>query len=379
MRIAFPVAMTVMLVASTPSVMAETKADPGWKRQWSLTATTPAQLAGSPTITVAVLDTGITAHPDLGWRLTPIGEGRAGGAVLPGYDFIADPWSAADGDGWDPDPSDRGDGVRTNETSQKPGCTSAVSSWHGTDVAGTIGAIGANGRGITGIAAGVRILPVRILGRCGGNTADVAAGLLWAAGEPVAGVPTNPHPARIINLSLSGSSERCPRALQTAIDVATSRGASVVVAAGSAGRDTRTQTPANCSGVIVVGAVDRQDRRSPTSNFGTEVTVSAPGGNMAVRETEGIYTTTNTGRFRPRRPSYGYYQGSSAAAAHASGVIAVLLSRRPNLDPEGVYEFITSPAAIEPFQPGQCDAGDGRCGLGILRLDRVLAATQSGQ
>ena len=371
--------MAAALLVGAPSAAAQPAADPGWKRQWSLSSAVPAQLVASPTITVAVLDTGITAHPDLGWRVTPSGEGRPGGAVLPGYDFIADPWSAADGDGWDADPSDRGDGVRTDETSQKPGCTSTVSSWHGTDVAGTIGAIGANGRGITGIAAGVRILPVRILGRCGGNTADVAAGLLWAAGEPVAGVPANPHPARIINLSLSGSSERCPRALQTAIDVATSRGASVVVAAGSAGRDTRTQTPANCSGVIVVGAVDRRDHRSPTSNFGTEVTVSAPGGNMAIRETEGIYTTTNTGRYRPRRASYGYYQGSSAAAAHASGVIAVLLTRQPNLDPEDIYAFITSPAAIEPFASGQCDVGDGLCGVGILRLDRVLAATALSQ
>lgn len=371
--------MAAVLVASTPSVMAETKADPGWKRQWSLTNTAPTQLIGSPTITVAVLDTGITAHPDLGWRLTPSGDGQPGGAVLPGFDFIADPWSAADGDGWDADPSDRGDGVRLNERFVPPGCKSVVSSWHGTDVAGTIGAIGANGRGITGIAAGVRVLPVRILGRCGGNTADVAAGLLWAAGEKVAGVPLNPHPAHVINLSLSGSSERCPRALQTAIDVANSRGSSIVVAAGSAAANTRTQTPANCSGVIVIGAVDRENRRSPTSNFGTEVSLSAPGGNMAVRETEGIYTTTNSGRYRPRRATYGYYQGSSAAAAHASGVIAMLLSRRPNMDPDAVYDFITSSTAIEPFQPGQCDVGDGLCGVGILRLDQVLAATQSGQ
>lgn len=371
--------MVSVLLAGAPKAYGETGQDPGWQRQWSIAKVAPSALVGKPSVTVAVLDTGISAHPDLGWGLTTQGVGRAGGVVLPGYDFISDPWIAADGDGWDPDPSDRGDGVRTAETEGRAGCKPRVSSWHGTNVAGTIGAISGNGKGVTGIASGVQLLPVRILGRCGGNTADVAAGLLWAVGEAVTGVPINPNPAQVVNLSLSGSSARCPNALQTAIDIANDRGASVVVASGSAATDTRSQTPANCRGVIVVGATDRQNRRAPTSNYGAEVTISAPGGNMAVGETNGIYTTVNTGFYRPRRAAYGYYQGSSAAAAHVSGVIAAMLSRQPNLDPDEIYERITRPNVLIPFAPGQCDVGDGLCGAGVLSLERVLTDSSPGQ
>jgi serine protease len=328
-----------------------------------------------PSVVVAVLDTGITAHPDLGWRWTAAGPGRPQGAVLPGYDFVSDPWSAMDGDGWDPDPSDRGDGVRASELDGRAGCRARFSSWHGTNVAGTIAALGGDDRGITGIAYGARILPVRILGRCGGNTVDVAAAILWASGHPVAGVPANPNPSRIINLSLSGESTQCPRSVQTAIDIAESRGAVVVVASGSTGRNTVEQTPANCRNVIVVGATDFNDRRSPTSNFGKEVTVSAPGGDMSVSERNGILTTTNSGKFRPRNAKYGYYQGSSAATAYVSAVLAVLLSRQPSLSAPQMRSLVTRPDLLTQFKPGQCDAGEGLCGAGILRIEKVLQAS----
>lgn len=332
--------------------------------------TSPTQQPTTP-ITVAVLDTGITAHPALGWQVNAAGRGIAGGNVLPGFDFITDPWIAGDGDGWDADPSDLGDGVRANQTQDRPGCRPRVSSWHGTNVAGTIVAAAGVQPGIAGIAPAGKVLPVRILGRCGGNTADVAAAILWASGYPVDGTPVNANPARVINLSLSGPSAECPRSLQTAIDIADERGVVVVVAAGSSGVNTRDQTPANCSGVIVVGGVDRLGRRAPTSNFGREVTVSALGGNMALGETQGIYTTTDSGRFRPRAARYGYYQGSSAAAAYASGVIADLLSRRPELGPNDVRAVITDPRVLKPFKPAQCDRGKDQCGAGILELDRV--------
>lgn len=373
MKFAVPALMAGSLAVSGTMASAAPLVDPGWARQWSIAKAPPSALVGDRSITVAVLDTGISAHPDLGWRIGPDGLGKAGGVVLPGYDFISDPWVALDGDGWDADPTDRGDGVRQADLDgSRPLCKARISSWHGTNVAGTVGAIGENERGITGLASGANVLPVRILGRCGGSTADVAAAVLWASGEPVPGVPENPSPARVINLSLSGASARCPRALQTAIDVARERGATVVVAAGSAGIDTKDETPANCSGVIVVGATDRKGRRSPTSNFGNEVTVSAPGGDMAISEADGIYTTTNKGRFRPRGPGYGYYQGSSAAAAHVSGVIAMLLSRRPTMTPADVELAISSPAVLTPFQPGQCDPGEGLCGAGILQVDKML-------
>ncbi len=320
------------------------------------------QASSTPRVTVAVLDTGITAHSAL----------DINGVVLPGYDFVADPWSAADGDGWDPDPTDRGDGVKPREAEGRPSCRVRESSWHGTNVAGTIAAQGSKWPLKLGIAPTSRILPVRIMGRCGGNTADVAAGMLWAVGETVPGVPDNPHPARIINVSLSGPADRCPRALQTAIDVARERGAIVVVAAGSAGRDTAGTTPANCAGVLVVGATDKFGKRAPTSNFGAEVTVSALGGDMSTGTRDGIRTTSNMGAFRPRQQEYGYYQGSSAAAARVSGALAAITAA----DPDATSDELTAQlfANTDPFAPGQCDAGDGKCGQGTLNLERLLAS-----
>lgn len=331
---------------------------------------TEVPLAGQPVI-VAVLDTGITAHDDLGWRIGKDGAGRPGGVVLPGYDFVSDVWSAADGDGWDADPSDQGDGVKPSETTDRPDCRSRVSSWHGTNVAGTVAAQRTVATSGLGIAPDARVLPVRIMGRCGGNTADVAAGLLWAVGEPVPGVPDNPNPARVVNVSLSGAADRCPRPLQTAIDIANERGAAIVVAAGSAARDTAVSTPANCDGVIVVGSTDQYGKRSPTSNFGTEVTVSALGGDMSTGERNGIYTTTNKGLYRPRKQGYGYYQSSSAAAARVTGALALLAARHPEATSDVLTNLLMT--NVDAFGPGQCDQGDGRCGQGILNLQRLLA------
>jgi len=327
---------------------------------------------GNDSVVVAVLDTGIAEHPDLGWRVTKAGIGRPGGAALPGYDFVSDPWVAADGDGWDPDPSDRGDGVKPREAAERPDCRSRVSTWHGTNVAGTIAAQDAATRPDLGIAPEARILPVRIMGRCGGNTADVAAGLLWAVGEPIPGVPDNPYPADVVNISLSGAAALCPRPLQTAIDIARERGALVVAAAGSSARDTVGATPANCDGVIVVGATDKFGKRSPTSNYGAEVTLSALGGDMSTGVRNGVYTVTNTGRYRPRDPGYGYYQGSSAAAARVAGALALLASRYPDASAAELEERLLM--SVEPFAPGQCDPSDGQCGVGVMNLQRIVAS-----
>lgn len=335
-------------------------------------AAAPMQEAAPPPVVVAVLDTGITAHTDLGWRLRKDGRGRPGGVVLPGFDFVSDPWSAADGDGWDPDPSDRGDGIKPSEIVDHPDCHPRVSSWHGTNVAGTIAARGGTDRSSTGIAPESRVLPVRIMGRCGGNTADVAAGILWAVGEPIPDVPTNPYPARIVNVSLSGVSALCPRPLQTAIDIANERGALVVAAAGSSAINTVGATPANCDGLIVVTSTDRFGRRSPTSNYGTEVTVAALGGDMTTGERDGIYSTTNGGSYRPRKQDHGYYQGSSAAAARVSGALALLATKNPAATSAELRAQLLS--NLDPFAPGQCDTGDGTCGQGILNLPRLMAS-----
>ncbi len=323
-------------------------------------------------VIVAVLDTGIAEHSGLGWIVPPNSAGRPGGAILPGYDFVSDPWMAADGDGWDPDPTDRGDGVKPREVAERPDCRSRVSSWHGTNVAGTIAAQQTSESRTIGIAPQSKVLPVRIMGRCGGNTADVTAGLLWAVGEPVPGVPDNPHPAKIVNVSLSGASERCPRPLQTAIDIANERGATVVVAAGSSARDTEVSTPANCDGVTVVAATDKYGKRSPTSGFGEEVTLSAFGGDMSTGERNGVYTTTNKGSYRPRKQGYGFYQSSSAAAARVTGALALLSSSYPDAPREELIRVLLG--NLDPFAPGQCDQGVGSCGQGILDLERLVTA-----
>jgi serine protease len=216
---------------------------------------------------------------------------------------------------------------------------------------------------------------VRIMGRCGGNTADVAAAILWAAGEPVPGVPPNENPARIINLSLSGAAERCPRALQTAVDKATERGSVVVVAAGSAARSTAKSTPANCEGVLVVGSTDRLGQRSPTSNFGSEVSVSTFGGDLSASRREGVWTTTNTGAYRPKKPTNGYFEGSSAAAAQISGALAALVHRHPGESNQRLIERLQE--FTTPFGQGQCDKGEGACGRGIVDLDELLALSSN--
>jgi serine protease len=327
-------------------------------------------------VVVAVLDTGITSHSALGWQVRKDGSrdgtGVPGGVTLSGYDFVSDPWTAADGDGWDSDPTDRGDGVKPRDLSERPDCQVRASTWHGTNVAGTIAAQQSKRPTVLGLAPEARILPVRIMGRCGGNTADVAAGLLWAVGESVPGIPDNPNPARIVNVSLSGTSDTCPRALQTAIDIANERGALVVVASGSAGRNTSSATPANCAGVIVVGATDRNGERSPTSNYGTEVTLSALGGDMSTGERDGVFTTTNSGTYRPHKQEYGYYQGSSAAAARVSAALALLATRFPDAGSEQLTGLLMS--SLDLFAQNQCDEGDGMCGRGIMNLSRVRSA-----
>ena len=153
---------------------------------------------GRSDIVIGDLDTGIRFdHPDLG--------AVPGNRLLPGYDFISDPLVANDGGGRDPDASDPGGWVTAADaaTPTFSGCTVANSSWHGTRTAGILGAITNNSTGIAGITSQTMILPVRVLGKCGGLDSDILDAMRWAAGLQVAGVPNNPHPAQIINMSLA--------------------------------------------------------------------------------------------------------------------------------------------------------------------------------
>jgi serine protease len=287
---------------------------------------------GSNTIVVAILDTGVTDHPDLIGRSVP-------GL---GYDFVAADRSN-DGDGRDNNPRDPGDW-----------CDGRNSSWHGTHVAGTIGAISNNGMGVAGINWNSPLLHVRVMGTCGGYESDVIDGMRWAAGLAVPGVPTNAYPARVLNLSLGGSGQ-CPSHWQSAINDATARGAVVVVAAGNSNRDAANDTPAGCNGVITVAATDRNGSRAWFSNFGAAVEISAPGVD--------VLSTWNTGTTTPGAAAYAQMSGTSMAAPHVSGVVSLMLSRNPSLTPAQVLAILQQTA--RPF-PGGSTCTTSLCGSGIV-------------
>lgn len=222
---------------------------------------------GAASVVVAVIDTGSLPHAELA------------GHYLAGYDFISEDSvgvynTANDGDGRDPDPSDPGDWITAAENASGffSGCAQDPvngddSSWHGTHVAGTIGAESDNGSGVAGIIWNSTILPVRVLGKCGGYFSDIIDGMRWAAGLTVAGVPANTTPAKVLNLSLGGSGT-CSTPEQDAIDEIVAAGAVVVVAAGNESRDARDASPGNCDGVITVAATGRFGSIASYSNFG---------------------------------------------------------------------------------------------------------------
>ncbi len=330
-------------------------------RQWSLwddpagLGMPPAwDLATGAGQTIAVVDTGITAHPDLDAN------------VLPGYDFVSTAENGRDGDGWDADPSDEGDypdAVLCPASPMPP-----TSTWHGTHTAGIAAADADNGQGVAGVAPDARILPVRAVGACSqGYITDVAAGVAWASGAAVPGVPANPNPATVINLSLGVPGE-CPPVLQAAIDAALGRGIPVVVAAGNQAMDAARSAPANCAGVISVAATDVSGALASYSNFGS-VTLAAPGGDPYAQ----ILSTGNAGAQAPAGPSYTERNGTSMAAPAVSGVVALLRERSPGLGVDGIRAALTGTARQAP---GGCAPG---CGAGIVDPVSALVEAQGGE
>ena len=360
--------------------------DPLFAKQWDLlapTATTKglditgarAVTSGTPDVVVAVVDTGITAHIELA------------GQVLPGYDMVSDVLLANDGDLRDANAADPGDWVSTSENALGyfAGCGVSNSSWHGTHVSGTIAAKSDNGIGIAGIASGVKILPVRVLGKCGGYDSDVADGIRWAAGLAVAGAPTNPNPAAIINLSLGGGGA-CSSVYQAAITDAIAVGAIVVVAAGNSGVDVATSSPANCAGAVSVAATGAGGNRSWFSNFGATVKIAAQGGDDRVTSTGGvaaaadtsgeIYSTINAGLTSPTTDSYAFYEGTSMAAPHVAAVAALVKSVQPSLTPAGLIALLQR--TTTPFA-ATSTCTTALCGPGILNAaSAVTAAAVNG-
>ncbi|MEE7566353.1 S8 family serine peptidase, partial [Xanthomonas sp. Kuri4-3] len=182
----------------------------------------------------------------------------------------------------------------------------------GTHVAGTIAAVTNNAVGVAGTAYNAKIVPVRVLGRCGGYTSDIADAIVWASGGSVSGVPANANPAEVINMSLGGSGT-CSTTYQNAINGAVSRGTTVVVAAGNSATNVSSSVPANCANVIAVAATTSAGAKASFSNYGTGIDVSAPG--------QGILSTLNSGTTTPGNASYASYNGTSMAAPHVAGVV----------------------------------------------------------
>jgi serine protease len=396
-----------------------------WDQQWYLKGTQPAAIradvawdithgggsAATSPVVIAVLDTGIRPdHPDLA------------GKLLPGFDFISTAEVANDPDGWDPDPTDTGDALTAQELQDTAfqGCGGGDnddqptnSSWHGTRVAGLIGASTDNGIGMAGAAFNVRIVPVRVLGKCGGFLSDVLAGMYWAAGffdedsghpipAPVLADPgalrghPNLHPAQVINMSL-GAQGACSEMYKVAVRDITAAGVLIVAAAGNDGGG--VDKPANCSGVLAVAGLRHAGTKVGYSNLGSEVGIAAPAGNCFLVATAqdpnppcvfALTTLTNLGTQEPTTDDYSTplvrpSSGTSYSAPLAAATAGLMRSVNPALTPAMLITRIKAsarafpatsdttpqpPACVSPLlasdQGTECICNTSVCGAGML-------------
>lgn len=310
-------------------------------------------------VVVAVLDTGYRPHADLAAN------------ILPGYDMISDSFVGNDGNGRDSDAKDPGDWVNVGECGGGQPTSNQGSSWHGTHVAGTVAAVTNNGTGVAGVAYGAKVVPVRVLGKCGGYTSDIADGIIWASGGSVSGVPANPNPAKVINMSLGGSGA-CDSTTQAAINSARSRGTVLVIAAGNDNSNANNFNPGNCAGVVNVASVNRQGGRAYYSNYGTSVDVAAPGGaQSSANDSNGVLSTHNTGSTTPGSDTYTYMQGTSMAAPHVAGVAALIAQKKPGATPDEIESILKT--TTRSF-PATCS----NCGTGIVDAAAAVTAAAGG-
>lgn len=374
--------------------LAQIPNDAEFSKQWHLGSRTLAASAldmnaswaittGTSAITVAVLDTGVLrSHPDLA---------AMGNRLLSGYDFVDEVEFANDGDGRDSDASDPGDFVTADEAGsplfRQLGCRASPNSWHGTFIAGQIAAAANNAVGVVGIDWNANLLPVRVSSKCGAQLSDILDGMRWAAGLAVEGVPPNPNPARIINLSFGGD-QACTASYQSVIDELASVGTLVVVAAGngSGSQSRQLRRPADCRGVLTVGAVQDDGAKTAYSFVGSNVALMAPGGHSASNTTTTlILSTDNTGTTTVGSNIYGYKQGTSFAAPLAVGVASLMLAINPRLSPDSLITRMKTAALPHPITGSYpsclvnntvaCKCSTSECGDGLLNpLGSLLSA-----
>ena len=291
--------------------------DPLYTQQWYLqtSAATPSAVdalaawsmtTGSATLVIADIDTGVRPdHPDLAGRL------------LPGYCFISDSFVANGGACPGAGADDPGDWITSADisghSSECGKATASPSSWHGTRVAGILGAATNNAVGVAGLTWGPQILPVRALGKCGGLDSDIISAMLWAGGIAVSGAPTNPNPAKIINMSLGGTGSCLPSYIE-AIGQLAAAGVLVVASAGNEGGP--VDAPANCPGVAGVAGLRQAGTKVGYSSLGPEILLGAPAGNcgngFTTAESPCVYaitTTTNLSAMSPATPDASDYTG----------------------------------------------------------------------
>ncbi len=332
--------------------------DPQYPRQWHYPLINLPQswdvTTGSNTVIVAVIDTGVLLnHPDLENRLTS-----------DGYDFISDPARALDGDGIDPDPDDPGDG--------SPG----GSSFHGTHVSGIIAAETDNDTGVTGVTWFTRIMPLRALGRGGGTDFDILQAVRYAAGLDNDSGTLPAQKADIINLSLGGSS--VSPAAQDIFTEVRGEGIIIIAAAGNSASNTPIY-PAAYEGVVSVSAVDIKKDLTGYSNFGTTIDLAAPGGDNSADINvdgfpDGVLSTCGNDTTGAIEFAYCFFQGTSMAAPHMAGVVALMKAIYPALTPEELDILLISGSITEDIGP---IGRDDQFGHGLIDAFGALVTAQN--
>jgi len=318
-----------------------TPTDPDYSKQWhysQINLPEAWEVAKGDGVTVAVIDTGIASlHTDLAANISG------------GYDFVSNISIAGDGDGYDPNPEDVG------------------GNFHGSHVAGTVAAVEGNDVGGVGVAFNAKIMPLRVLGIDGsGNDADTAQAILYAArlANDSGSLPN--QAADIINLSLGG--ESFSNSLESAVNAAEAEGVIIIAAAGNENSSSLFY-PAAFTNVISVSAVGQTKERAPYSNFGSTISVTAPGGNMLQNIDgdpywDGIYSTINA-------DDYAWFEGTSMAAPHVAGVAALMKSANGGLNSTTFKSMLELGKLTDDLG----DTGrDDSYGYGLINASKALAA-----